>query len=182
MEWTFDQWISVLTVAGSWLAAIGTVTAIVVALVLARQSGKIKLKARAGISLSIDGYGVEPIRCLEISATNVGERSVRIDTTGWCIGRGKKKRWCVNKVPKSSPFQDGGSIGYGETAMYIWSFVESPSWMNKFAEDFVQDGSDRWLRTLRAQIHTSVGYTETIKPDQSFLNEIKEILEGDRTD
>ena len=179
MEWSFDQWIKVLTAAGSWLAAVGTIVAVVVALLLARRSEKVQLKTSAGCRLVITSDGSQPTRCLLISVTNVGQRTVTITSTGWCIGRWKSKRFCIHSPSTKSQWKFGAKIEYGETAQFMTDFEESPNWMSTFAKDFVKDGSDKSLKTLRAQIHTSVGHIENVVPDKALLAELKQLLDGD---
>ncbi len=176
---SFDQCMQILTVVGSWLAAAGTIFAVVVALKLARRSEIVQLKASVGCSLLFAGDGSQPTRYLMISVTNTGERAVTINSTGWCIGRGKSKRFCIHKPSQSSPWQFGAKIEHGETANFMTDLEESPDLIRKFATDFVKDGSDKSLKTLRAQIHTSVGHTENIVPDQPLLKELRDSLMGD---
>ena len=186
MGWTFDQWVAVVGPAGSWIAAFGTIAAAGVALFLARRSEKVRLEVWAGTRVIIGGALVggappTPINCLAISVTNLGARPVTVHSTGWCIGKGKSRRRAIYFPSRSSPNQFGKAIDHGQTAQFVIDFEESPGWMRDFATEMVQDGSTRFLKTLRAQVHTSVGHTETVKPDKSFLDEIQEILAGDGT-
>ena len=159
MEWSFDQWVKVLTAAGGWMAAVGTIAAVSVALLLARRSEKVRLKTSVDCRLVIAGDGSQPTRCLMMSVTNVGQRPVTIMSTGWRIGRWKSKRFCIHLPSTTSPSKFGAKIEHGETAHFMTDFEESPNWMSKFAGDFVKDSS---LKTLRTQIHTSVGHTKDI--------------------
>ena len=51
--------------------------------------------------------------------------------------------------------------------MFVVNLTESPNWIEKFANEVVS-GHD--IHTLRAQIHTSVRHTETVKPDKELLD------------
>lgn len=53
------------------------------------------------------------------------------------------------------------------------SFVLMPNWATEFAQGFVRDCSDKSLKTLRAQVHTSVGQTVEVKPETPLLELIK---------
>ena len=179
MEWSFDQWVTVLTAAGTWAAAIGTIAAVSVALLLALRSEKVRLKASVGCKLVIAGDGSQPTRCLLTRVTNVGERPVTILSTGWRIGRWKSERFCIHSPSTTSQWKFGAKIEHGETAQFMTDFEESPNWMSEFASGFVKDGSNKSLKTLRAQIHTSVGHTLDVRPERAFLKELKELLAGD---
>ena len=52
------------------------------------------------------------------------------------------------------------------------NFSEAPKWLERFAEDFI---SDNKIDTLRAQIYTSVGHTENVKPEDSLLEKLREL-------
>ena len=163
------------------MAAIGTISAVIVALVLARRADRVKVKVWAGRRVIAGGSMARPIECLVIDVTNLGDRPVIIQSTVWSIGSGKNRRQAIYLPSRMSPSQFGKEIGHGESAQFITSFEESPNWMRDFANEMVQDGSDKWLKTLRALVITSVGHTETVKPEQSFLDELQQILEGDGT-
>jgi len=182
MELTFDQWMTVLGAMGSWLAAVGTIAASGVALLLAGRAEKVKLKVWAGRRLIVGGGSGQPTECVVISVTNLGERPVIIQSAAWRMGKGKSRQYAIQMPSTTSPSQFGKRIDYGENAQFMVNFVESPDWMRDFATNVVQDGSDKWLKTLRAQVNTSVGHTETVKPEQPFLDEIKQILETDRAE
>ena len=57
-------------------------------------------------------------------------------------------------------------------ASFMVNFSESPDWMKEFVEGFI---SDKPIKTLRAQIHTSIGHTEDVKPEKEFLAELQEL-------
>lgn len=166
------------------MAAIGTVGVAGVALYLARRSERVRLEVWAGTRVIVGGALVggaptTPINCLAISVTNLGARPVTIQSTGWRIGRGKSRRQAIY-LPSNSSHQFGKMIEHGENAQFMTNFVESPDWMRDFAEKMVQDGSTKRLKTLRAFVVTSVGHIEIVKPEQPFLDEIKQILDGER--
>lgn len=53
------------------------------------------------------------------------------------------------------------------------SFAEYPAWINEFRQAL--DGvSGKRLRSLRAQVYTSVGDAELIAPEVSFLDRLKD--------
>lgn len=164
---SFDQTMQILNTLGTWVAGIGTFAAAAIALWLARRVEKIKLDAHVGLRL-ITGGGITQ-EYLNISVTNHGERSVTIVSTGWRIGRGKNKRFAIQLLSQSSPHQYPKKIEYGETASFMVNFSESPGWMKDFSKRIILDQS---IKTLRAQIHTSISYTMDVVPEKGFLNQL----------
>jgi len=55
-------------------------------------------------------------------------------------------------------------------ASFMVNFSESPNWKKDFAKRFI---SDKHIRTLRGQIHTSVGYIEMVKPEKNLLDALE---------
>ena len=79
------------TVLGTWFAGIGTVSATVVALWLARRAERVKLKASVGIRSLVGGV-IPPDnlrKIVQFHVTNLGERPVIVTEIGWHFG----KRW-----------------------------------------------------------------------------------------
>lgn len=54
--------------------------------------------------------------------------------------------------------------------MFIVPLDESSVWLDSFAVDFVKDTQS--MPTLRAQIHTSLGKTITVKPEPSLIEKV----------
>jgi hypothetical protein len=72
---TIDQWIQIATAAGTWVAGVGTIAAVVVALRLARRAWEIRLKAFVYISIrDAGGASTKQVACFNI--TNLGEHPV----------------------------------------------------------------------------------------------------------
>lgn len=167
---SFDQKIQILNMLGTWVAGLGAIFAAVVALWLARRVEKVKLKSYVGLQMIVGG-GI-PQECLNFSVTNIGERPVTIVSIGWRIGSGKSRKSAIQTLTGSSPSQCPKKIEYGEMASFMVNFSESPDWMKEFVERFI---SDKPIKTLRAQIHTSIGHTEDVKPEKEFLAELQEL-------
>ncbi len=52
------------------------------------------------------------------------------------------------------------------------SLTEAPSWVSDFKK-FLDDTSDQSLKTLRAQVFTSVGQTFEIKPESELIGRLR---------
>ena len=99
---TLDQKIQVWVAVGTWVAGLATLAAVIVALHLARRTEKVRLQVFVGLRVVVIGDGSPFQEHLSINVTNLGERSVTINTVGWVIGKRKQSRYCIQ--PVSGPF------------------------------------------------------------------------------
>lgn len=75
--------------------------------------------------------------------------------------------------PRFTPPITRFELTYGKEANFMVSFLVIPTWLKDFATGFVRDLSDRHLKSLVAQIHTSVGQTVEVKPENGLLEALK---------
>ncbi len=184
---TFDQKIQIWNTIGTWIAGIGTLIAVVVALCLSRKAEKVNLKVNAGIVTSMgDGH---PQKYVMVKTTNLADRDITINSIGWTIGKGKEKKFSLQainhpkydykilpynldpdfpgppelltsiKTPQSS-FCDQYPIKlhHGNSANFFIPLDSSSEWVQS-ALKFVSDSGNNNLKTFKTQIHTSVGKT-----------------------
>jgi hypothetical protein len=170
---TLDQKIQIWVAVGTWVAGLATVAAVIVALRLARQVEKVKLKVHVGLRELVMGDGSPFQEHLSISVTNLGERAVTIPSAGWAVGMGKRRKFAIQPAAAVYSTQYPVELTYGKEAHFMVSFLISPNWLHDFATGFVSDLSDRNLKTLVAQIHTSVGQTVEAKPENNLLEALK---------
>ena len=170
---TFDQMIQVWVAIGTWVAGLGTIAAVIVALYLARRSEKVRLQVHVGLRQVILGDGSAFQRHVAISVTNRGERPVTINSVGWAVGKRKQRRVAIQPVSGPHTSQYPIELAHGKGANFMVSFVETPNWPREFATGFVEDLSDKSLKTLLAQVHTSVGQTVEVHPENDLLEELK---------
>ncbi len=119
-------------------------------------------------------------RCLVIRVTNKGARTVTINSTGWYLG--KSDLTCIHNPPQSSPDQLPKKLEYGETATFILEESSVAEWsgqtLRELADYLVKEGfSDKSLKKLRAQIHTSLGHTENVVPSEQVLEELRTAMQ-----
>lgn len=171
---TLDQQIQVWNVVGTWLAGIATFMAVVVSLYLAKKLESIKLKVNVGIRLVFAGDGTPAEEHVGFSIVNLGDRPVNILSVGWSIGK-KNKRFCIQSARGQYTEQYPKWLSHGEGASFLHSFIDSPNWTADFASGFVQDTSDKNLKTLRAIIHTSIGKTIEVVPEKNLLERLQAI-------
>ena len=170
---TFEQKVQLWMVVGTWVAGLATLAAVMASLYFARRVEKVRLKIFVGIRQIIHGDGspFEDHVCFDV--TNVGERPVIITTVGWVVGKRKKRRYCVQPLLAARSQQCPVELTHGKNVMLMVSLTEAPNWVSGFKK-FLDDTSDQSLKTLRAQVFTSVGKTFEIKPEGSLIDLLRE--------
>jgi hypothetical protein len=144
---------------GTWLSSIGTIAAVITALYLAKRVENVRLNVRVGLMVVVIGDGSPFQEHVGIDVTNLGERPVTVNTVGWAVGKGKKRRFAIQPLNSPHSAQYPIELAHGKSASFLVSFDVMPGWKREFATGFVRDFSDKALKTLVAQVHTSVGKT-----------------------
>lgn len=82
--------------------------------------------------------------------------------------------------PVSGPFttQFPVELAHGKNADFRVSFLATLNWLREFSTGFIQDLSDRSMKTLVAQIHTSVGETIEVRPEKDLIRRLRESAMG----
>ncbi len=170
----------ILSVLGVWVGGLGSLSAAVVALWLSRHSEKVKLKSHVGIRVLVGGGGPKE-ELLDISATNVGNRPVTISGVGWRAKIGRSPRYAVQIF--GNPLSDTcpKTLHYGDTGSFKVFFSDS-DWLKDFAVGFLKDASEKEVKTLRAQIYTSVGQTRDVVPEQRVFERLMKAREEAASD
>lgn len=155
------------------MAGIATFAAVVVSLRLARKAEDVRLKVSAGVRLLFRGDGTPAEKQIEISVTNLADRPITIDSVGWAVGKGKNRQYCLQNVSGPHSSQYPAELVHGKRASFLVSLKHTPDWPREFANNFVQSVEDRYLNTLVAQVHTSVGKTIEVKAEKGLIDLIK---------
>ena len=175
-------WIFINTFA-PWFSAIGTVSAVIVSLYLARKS-KPKLTVRVGHRIIITPGMKGPFpEYVAFSITNIGGRILKITNLGWKIGL---FRWKIDLLKEKTAIQPtirdelSNTIPIdlkdGEMANYFIELKDDKNWIKHFAKDFIESKSRILLLTLRFEVYTSIGRTFSCKVEKPLLQMlIKEI-------
>ena len=175
---TFDQKVQLWIVAGTWVAGLATLLAVITSLYLAQRGERVRLNNWVGIRALVRGDGSPPKDYVCFSVTNVGNRSVKITLIGWVVGRRKGRRYGIQTLSRSSPDQYPAELTHGESAMFTVSLSGTPPWTRDFSLKFIDDPSIQSLKTLRAQIYTSVGKTFEVKPESGLIDRLRQVIEG----
>ena len=166
---TLDQQINLWNAIGTWVAGVATFSAVIVSLWLARHAERVDLAVNVGLRSIFAGNGEPPERALSFDVTNRGARPVTVVGIGWVVGKGKAQRYCMQTT--SAPYTANVPIelAHGKTARFLVSFEVTPNWAQEFRQNFMPNLEPRTLKSLRAQVHTSLGTTSSVRPEGSVI-------------
>jgi len=172
---TFDQKIQIWNTIGTWLAALATLAAVIVALYLSVKAEQLKVDLRVGLRKIIQGKINTPEECVCFEVTNSGLHPITVVNFGWIIGKGKRRK-LLHQNP-TIRYSSGIPIelAYGKQAMFMISFSEAPNWLADFSSNLEKDHLDSDLKSLRAFVYTSIGKTVEIKPESALLERLRSV-------
>jgi hypothetical protein len=172
-----DTWTFINSFA-PWLAAIGTIAAVVTSLHLARRADRLDLELSVGIwAIAVQGggpeHGTEQFR---VSVTNLGRRPATLTQLYWRTVPWRKAGcvWIAPVNSYSSEFPK--TLSDGEAANYL---IPIDHFLKSFGgysqENF--SGVLGWvrLRFLRFYVSTSTGATFSCKPESPIAVLIRKI-------
>ena len=164
--------IDLIGALGTWVAGIGSLLAVVVALWLARRDSRVRLKCRATQIMFVGGKPPSGW-VLEVRVTNAGARRVVIDRIEWRSGHGRKAKRSFQLFSHSSSDRFPKALEHGETAIFRDS-TEGGRLFDRLARALVDPGKGRPAKSVRVVIGTSVGHVETVRPEQVLLNSLEQ--------
>jgi hypothetical protein len=172
---TFDQKILIWNTLGTWLAAIATLGAVIVALYLSAKSEQLKVDLRVGVRKIIQGTANTPERCICFEVTNAGLHPITVTNFGWIIGKGRRRR-LIHQNPtiqysSSLPIE----LAYGKQATFLISFAEAPNWLSEFRNNLDKEHLNSDLRSIKAFVYTSIGKSVEMKPEANLLEFIRHV-------
>ena len=153
------------------LSAIGTMTAAIVALYLARSAEKVKLRIQAKQSIVVAGGSTS--EALSVDITNIGNRAAIINNVAFSIGRRNKAYSLILKETLQPR-----KIEYGERTQILLEYDKQPNIKEAIVNDLLKYGA---IKTLRLCVNTSVGQTMKIKLGEDFLGEVRQLMQEKKT-
>ena len=175
---SLDQKLQLWNVIGTWVAGIATFCAVVVSLWLSGRSERIDLLVQVGIRSIFAGDGSPPTRALSFEVTNRGHRPVTVVSIGWTVGKGKTTKFCVQTVSAPYTATCPVELSHGKSANFLVSFEATPNWDVEFSTKFLPDKTLKTLKSLFALVHTSVGSTVRVKPEENVLALLRSHVEA----
>jgi len=171
-------------VIGTWVAGIGTVSAVIVSLWLAYHQGRARLIVNAGHRLIItQGSKVRPEYCV-IKVVNRGNRPANITSIGWEAGRFKNKKHFVQALGTPG-FDDVPKVLHeGEEANFMIPFRlngDDKDWVVLFPKYLADpEGKTRYIKQLRVVVATSVGQMFRVRPEKNLVKKLLESYEANK--
>ncbi|MCR4291965.1 MAG: hypothetical protein NUV76_03705 [Candidatus Kuenenia sp.] len=171
------------SVIGTWLAAIGTVGAVVTSLWLAFRQNKIKLKVSAEyIRQKVTGHD-ETRDCCFIKVVNAGPNPAKISYISWQVHRWFKKKYIQQDVNLLKSDTISKYLIKGDEANYFIYFNEKIgdyNWIASFLKNMVGEDSQKLIRSLKVIVHTSFGQSFTRKVEDSLIERLEESYEANK--
>lgn len=154
-----------------WLSALGSLSAVALALYLARQDKRIRLDVSVGHRLLVtQGFAGPHPSYLAIKVTNIGHREAQISTLTWKTGIFRKAH-AIQTITR-----DGMSSALpihlkdGEEANYFVHLDDEHDWLGKFIEDFLPNKYWLRLKLARFRVHTTIGIEFSTKLEKGFID------------
>jgi hypothetical protein len=166
-----DTWRFINTFS-PWLAALGTIAAVLVSLHLARRDKKIRLEVSAGHRIIITSGVPAPYpEYLYIHIVNIGHREAQITNIGWKAGFLRKRHAVQATVHEmSSPIPV--RLKDGEEAQYFISLNEERNWLKDFVQRMLQPYPQLQSYFLKVQVFTSIGNKFEARIEKSLRDKL----------
>lgn len=144
----------------SWIAAFGTVAAVVVSLFLARRDKTVRLELTAGFRLSVIPGSLPPYsELVYISITNIGHREAQITNIGWKLGIFKKEQMIQTVINDGASSPLPVRLKDGEQAQYLIPLNEQTMWLESFRSEFLSQFPKLRSMTIKVWATTTIGKT-----------------------
>ncbi|HSH98896.1 MAG: hypothetical protein ACAH07_06105 [Methylophilaceae bacterium] len=153
---SIDQQIQIWNAAGTWLAAIGTLAAVIFALYTSKKAVNQDLDIRIGIRSIVGGFESSDAEFVSFQVTNKGLNTVTINNLGWKAGRGKKKLLCIQMIDRQLANSIPKELAHGQTASFMFSLTEGENWLLTSSKSFIDETGDKELKSLRGIVSTTL--------------------------
>jgi hypothetical protein len=163
MENTLQLW----SVIGTWIASIGTVSAVITSLWLANSVNKIKLKVSAGHRILISPLEKNNNSYCYINVVNTGSKPLKIINIGWQAGRFKNKQQMVQIFGLPNSDDVPKMLTEGEEATFLVPFHlhnNEKDWLNSMANMLTEKTNN--INSLKVCVLTSVGQQFIVAADK----------------
>ena len=157
----------------NWVSGLGSFSAALIALYLARSSQRVRLSGFCGHRIVVGGGGPRQ-ELISIRVTNVGSRSTVISNIGIRIGRFKKRYAIITVVRDTYSAGIPKPLGDGEEAHWGIPLDEKKSWITDLCKDFIKSEAD--VESMRIEIHTTNGGTTDLRPEKPLRQMIIDSL------
>ena len=168
------------SVIGTWLASIGTVSAVVTSLWLANRQGKIHLGIVAGHRKLVTPGSKDISDLCMIRIVNKGTRPAKITGIGWECGRFKKKIHLIQMFGTPDSDSIPKTLQEGEEGAFLIHFHQDKSdkdWIVSLPKELTKH-SERGINNLKVCVSTSVGQSFKVQAENGLKDELRESLKA----
>jgi hypothetical protein len=161
-----------LDVLGTWIAGLGTLSAVIVSLYLARSQQKIKLRVTVGERLIVTAGEDHTPEVASILVTNCSPRPAKVTHIAWRIGW-RKKRYFIQLFNLREYETLPKMLSEGEEANFIipYKFSErDEDWDVSMTKSLFDDVRfpRLYAKSLRCCVSTSVGQNFVVKVEKGL--------------
>jgi hypothetical protein len=156
---TQDTWRFINSFA-PWFSALGTISAVLLAIHLARRDKTLRLEVSAGHRLIVTPGTPGPWpEYLSINIVNVGHREAQITNIGWKVGVLRKQHAIQTTINDGMSSPIPVRLRDGEEAKYLIPLNERTNWLEDFGTKMLTPLPWLQVRFIRVQVFTSIGKT-----------------------
>ncbi|WP_210014963.1 hypothetical protein [Pseudomonas palmensis] len=168
---TVEEW-GVINGFANWLAAIGTISAVIVSLYLSTKGGKRNANLSVNLMLMAEQGSDHHPEHIVYKLVNTGDRSFHPDSIGWVFGKKKDRSSFIQLFDRQLSNDLPTLQASGVANKWLFS-VDDQRWFTKMAESLGADWK-RNIKTLRALATTTTGEEFLCIPGDTILTKIKE--------
>ncbi len=154
--WSQETWRFINTFA-PWISALGTISAVMLSLYLARRDKIVRLEVSAGHRLIVTPGAPGPWpEYLSINIVNVGHRDAQITNIGWKVGILRKQHAVQTTINDGMSSPLPVRLRDGEEAKYLIPLNDTTRWLEDFGTKMMTPFP--WLQSffVRVQVFTSI--------------------------
>jgi hypothetical protein len=179
LGFTKDEW-DLYNGLGTWLSAIGSLAAVIVALYLSSRSTRYKAKVSVTpVTMFSVADGDYVRRFLQFTVVNTGERPFRVEQLGWRSGL-FSKHYVVQLFDREQSSPLPVELVHGQKAHWMIPTDAGRSWYQIIAEKLLIESGMWPIATLKATFHTTVGEAFTCRPSGQIRSRLRDALNQNR--
>lgn len=171
-----DEW-DAFNVIGTWLSAVASFGAVLVALYLANRANKPSAMVSVTSVVVLHGPGRPIHKFLMFRIVNSGDRVLKIEQITWRIGIFKRVR-ALQTFDHALASPLPVELSHGQKAEWLVPFdaAADDSWAYDFAKGIIIPAGRSPLSSLRAQFHTTLGHVFSARPCGVTMNALRAAL------
>lgn len=164
--------------AADWVSGLGSLSAALVALYVAKSSDRIRLRGYCGLRVIV-GQGKAPQDLVFVSVTNIGTRATVINNISMRVGWFKRRHAIITVVKDQYSVGVPYTISDGQEGNWGIPLDKDKKWLVELIDGFVVTRSD--VNSIRFFVHTNHAEDLTLRPEKPFRDTILELLAAKAT-